>query len=231
MAGLKAALERKYSPDQPRDDHGRWTLGGGGGRVLSPGQRRVAAALWRNIQASGKITPAIYARMQAAHLMIGDEMPPGLYQAEFTPQWDSSSVGIGARVNVLDSKHCQFVYVDGDGGSQILSSEPGGKDGKTLTALTGSFDGNGPHSLGTVIGDRGEDISISSVQNNTPWSDNILLEKMNATARDISGQKIGYFIPGPNSNSMFFSIASAYGLRVNASSWTPGDQGELSPHR
>ena len=36
VVGLKAALERKYSPDQPRDDHGRWTAGGGGRRVLSP---------------------------------------------------------------------------------------------------------------------------------------------------------------------------------------------------
>jgi len=34
VVGLQAALERKYSPDQPRDDHGRWTSGGGtSGRV------------------------------------------------------------------------------------------------------------------------------------------------------------------------------------------------------
>jgi hypothetical protein len=231
VAGLQAALERKYSPDQPRDDHGRWTSGGGVGHVLSADQRRVATVLWRDIQASGAITPASYARMQAAHLKIGDVMPPGLYQAEFSPQMDSSSLGSGTRLNVLDSKHSQFVYVDDAGKSQILSSGPGGKDGKALSALTGPFDGSGPHSLGTIVGFRREDVSINGVRNNTPWSDAVLWKKMNATAQDISRQRIGYFFLGPNSNSVFFSIASTYGLRVKTSKWTPGDQDEFSPHR
>ncbi len=206
VARHRAELECKYSPDQPRDDHGRWTSGGGVGRVLSADQRRVATVLWRDIQASGTITPASYARMQAAHLKIGDVMPPGLYQAEFTPQMDSSSLGSGARLSALDSKYSQFVYVDDARDSQILSAGRGGKDGKTLSALTGRFDGSGPHSLGTIVGDRREDVSINSVRNNTPWSDAVLWEKMNATAQDINRQRIGYFFLGPNSNSMFFQL-------------------------
>jgi hypothetical protein len=142
---------------------------GGVGHVLSADQRRVATVLWRDIQASGTITPASYARMQAAHLKIGDVMPPGLYQAEFTPQGSSASTGPNVYYSARGTKHSQFVYIDASGDSHIPSSGPDNTPRNNLDVLTGSFDENGPHSLGTVIGARNEEIFVYIVRNSTKW--------------------------------------------------------------
>lgn len=194
--------ELKFNPDQPRDDHGRWTSGGGGSK-LSTYQKGVAASLRGVISETGEITPATYEAMRSAGLQIGDVLGPGIYQAEFTPEGQSGKPS-GPYVPVPVAKHSQFLFIDDQGSSHVLSAGPGGPHQSNLTIITGSFDGKGPHSLGTIVGDRAETISMYNV--GVPSGEKVsnIWKNMTSSAIKINNRNYKYDILNQNSNSVFF---------------------------
>ena len=212
--------ELKFNPHQPRDDHGRWTSGGGGSK-LSTYQKGVAASLRVVISQTGEITPATYEAMRNAGLQIGDILGPGIYQAEFTPEGQSGKPN-GPYVPVPVAKHSQFVFIDERGASHLLSAGPGGPHQGNLTIITGSFDGSGPHSLGTIVGDRAETISMYNV--GVPDGEKVsrIWENMNLSADEISNRNYVYDILNQNNNSVFYSIANKHRLSVDNSHFMPG---------
>ena len=212
--------ELKFNPNQPRDDHGRWTSGGGGSK-LSTYQKGVAASLQGVISETGEITPATYEAMRNAGLQIGDILGPGIYQAEFTPEGQSGKPN-GPYVPVPVAKHSQFVFIDERGASHLLSAGPGGPHQGNLTIITGSFDGSGPHSLGTIVGDRAETISMYNV--GVPDGEKVsrIWKNMNFSTNEISNINYIYDILNQNSNSVFYFIAKKYRLSVDNSHFMPG---------
>ena len=222
-ARLRAALERKYSPDQPRDDHGRWTGGGGGGQSrLSSHQRVIAAAVRATIAATGEITPNTYLTMRNSGLRLGDVLSPGVYQVEFTPEALPP-----VNIPIIGTAHSQFVFVDGAGNSHILSGGPGGSNDLQLSVINGNFDSEGAHSLGSVVGQRGETISINNVTLPSGQTPQDTWEKMNQLAEQINSAKLNYNATGENSNSLFYTIAKHGDIGVDMSRITPGDSLDL----
>jgi hypothetical protein len=218
VASLQAALERKYSPDQPRDDHGRWTSGGGDGRSrLSSTQRQTAAALRSVIATTAEITPNTFFTMQNNGLRLGDVLGPGIYQVEFTPQ-----IAPPANIPLVGTAHSQFVFIDGAGNSHILSGKPGGPSGLQLSVVTGNFDGHGTHSLGSIVGQRNETISINNVTLPRGQESQIVWGKMNDLAKKIDSAELNYNAVGKNLNSLFFTLAKYNNIGVSVSAITPG---------
>jgi len=87
VADLRRYIERKaYDPNEPRDDHGRWTAGGGSGAVsgtqvadnsnigpLSTDDMGAASAIWRNVPPM-RMAPVIVRIAQAGMITPRDQI-------------------------------------------------------------------------------------------------------------------------------------------------------------
>jgi hypothetical protein len=112
MADMAAMLV-KYSPDQPRDEHGRWTAGGGGGiaekptppepvdaRVVVPKLRRVKDRVW-----SGGVNPPLESDMSSQDTGKVAENIALAYLRQFEGHKDAEHANVERKNYPVDLQH------------------------------------------------------------------------------------------------------------------------------
>jgi hypothetical protein len=186
-------------------------------RVLTSEQQDIAASLRGVIANTGQITPNTYQVMRNAGLKTGDVLNSGIYQVEFDPHL----IGIP----VPNAAHSQYVYIDASGNSSIISGAP--KYNKLLSVLTGSFDGAGQHSLGTIVGKRSQTIAIYNVGLPKGEAAADAWNTLNYLARQIKSAHLNYHATQENSNSLFYTLAKYAKISVNTTNNTPGRELDL----